>query len=358
MEFIKDVGAYAGFAAVVGLGVLAALYFSQARDVKRLREWAGRAPERSADQPAAAAVVPAQRGAVKPTPGKAPAAGRPVRPGQPAARPGQPAQPGAPPGKAPAPGAPAKPGVPAAQPAATSAAGASAAAATAAGGATTAKPPGPPTGADGEPKAPAPGGDKPPVAPATRPGRAAPAQTRVVPRDAAEQARRRAAQRAAATRTPERRFPLPAIAAVAVIAVVLVVGGITLFGGDDEKKEPASEQTGQQGGNGAGGDNNTPAVDPSQVTVAVLNGTTVEGLARTIGDEIQAAGFQLGNVTNAAEQGERAESAALYAPDHKADARAVARKLKISQIEPIDAESQSLAGDATVVVIVGLDQTQ
>ena len=140
---------------------------------------------------------------------------------------------------------------------------------------------------------------------------------------------------------------------------MLVVGGLALFGGgDDDSKKPASEETGQQSGGGAGGDNNTPAVDPAQVTVAVLNGTTVEGLARTIGDEIQAAGFQLGNVTNAADQGERAESAALYAPDHKADARAVARKLKISQIEPIDAESQTLAGDATVVVIVGLDQTQ
>ena len=30
-----------------GLAVMSALYFSQARDVKRLREWAGRAPERT-----------------------------------------------------------------------------------------------------------------------------------------------------------------------------------------------------------------------------------------------------------------------------------------------------------------------
>ena len=35
--------------------MLSALYFSQARDVKRLREWAGRAPER-ADTTAPAAV--------------------------------------------------------------------------------------------------------------------------------------------------------------------------------------------------------------------------------------------------------------------------------------------------------------
>ena len=47
MEIIQEIGSYAGLAAVVGLAVLSALYFSQARDVKRLREWAGRAPERT-----------------------------------------------------------------------------------------------------------------------------------------------------------------------------------------------------------------------------------------------------------------------------------------------------------------------
>ena len=47
MEIIEQIGSYAGLAAIVGLAVLSALYFSQARDVKRLREWAGRAPDRA-----------------------------------------------------------------------------------------------------------------------------------------------------------------------------------------------------------------------------------------------------------------------------------------------------------------------
>ena len=47
MEILQEIGSYAGLAAVLGLAVLSALYFSQARDVKRLREWAGRAPERA-----------------------------------------------------------------------------------------------------------------------------------------------------------------------------------------------------------------------------------------------------------------------------------------------------------------------
>ncbi|MBA2420407.1 MAG: hypothetical protein H0V57_04685, partial [Thermoleophilaceae bacterium] len=51
MEILQEIGAYAGLAAVLGLAVLSALYFSQARDVRRLREWAGRAPERTEAAP-------------------------------------------------------------------------------------------------------------------------------------------------------------------------------------------------------------------------------------------------------------------------------------------------------------------
>src|ERR1700709_2330346 len=42
-------GSYVGIAAFFGLAVLSLLYFAQAREVKRLREWAGRAPERAAE---------------------------------------------------------------------------------------------------------------------------------------------------------------------------------------------------------------------------------------------------------------------------------------------------------------------
>lgn len=48
-DILVNIGAIAGFAAIVGLAVLAMLYFSQARDVRRLREWAGREPERAGE---------------------------------------------------------------------------------------------------------------------------------------------------------------------------------------------------------------------------------------------------------------------------------------------------------------------
>src|SRR5262245_24093757 len=49
MDLIERVGSYVGLASFLGLAILALLYFSQARDLRRLRDWAGRAPERAAD---------------------------------------------------------------------------------------------------------------------------------------------------------------------------------------------------------------------------------------------------------------------------------------------------------------------
>jgi hypothetical protein len=48
MDLIESIGAYLGLAAFLGLGILVLLYFQQGREVRRLRDWAGRAPERAA----------------------------------------------------------------------------------------------------------------------------------------------------------------------------------------------------------------------------------------------------------------------------------------------------------------------
>src|ERR1700754_4934721 len=54
---VEKYGAYVGIAAFFGLAVLSLLYFAQAREVKRLREGAGRAPERAAELAAQAAAA-------------------------------------------------------------------------------------------------------------------------------------------------------------------------------------------------------------------------------------------------------------------------------------------------------------
>lgn len=58
-DLIETVGPFLGIAAFLGLAVLAFLIFQQAREVRRLREWAGRAPER-ADEAAEASLAAAE----------------------------------------------------------------------------------------------------------------------------------------------------------------------------------------------------------------------------------------------------------------------------------------------------------
>jgi hypothetical protein len=52
MDSLEEIGALLGFVAFVGLAVLVFLTFQQARHIRRLRDWAGRAPERAAAQAA------------------------------------------------------------------------------------------------------------------------------------------------------------------------------------------------------------------------------------------------------------------------------------------------------------------
>lgn len=61
MELIKEIGAFAGLAAFIGLALLAMLAFSQARDIRRLREWAGSAPERDSERKESTSEMAAKR---------------------------------------------------------------------------------------------------------------------------------------------------------------------------------------------------------------------------------------------------------------------------------------------------------
>ncbi len=207
---VQEIGAAAGVASGVGLAALSALHFSHAREVKRLREWAGRAPERS--RPGATAV----------------------------------------------------------------------------------------------------------------PGRAA--------------------------AVPRRPITRPAVALVGLLILGAAAAyGVTQLTGDDGGDSSANAQA-----------NNKPklngaAVKPGNVTVAVLNGTTVSGLAAALSDQIAAAGFKKGTIDDYSDK-PLAESIVQYAPGHQADAKAVGRTFGISRREPVTADSRALAGDATVIVLAGADK--
>jgi hypothetical protein len=371
VHLIQQIGSYAGLAAIPGLAVLSALYFSQARDVRRLREWAGRAPERAAEQ--------AQGGRVAAQP--QPQAQQPAAAAAPTVQPA---------------GA-AKPAVAAAATGATAATTSDETAAPATNGATpveehekeaaepaavTAKPgaltPAAVAAAASAAKGPARLGT-----PAGRPGPpavggiAATTPRRPIP---SLPSSTKTSVLGAGARPPDpwyRRLGarLPAGRYIALIVVgALVLGGGAAFaisqvggssgsssnsggGGSGAVKSSPQGGGGKQSTKGGGGKSSTPpAINPSKVTVTVVNGTTIPNLARDTATKLSGFGFQIGNKVTGTGSLAAAESVVEYRPGSEVAARFVAAKLHITQKQPADADAIAQAGLAQVIVVLGADQ--
>jgi len=61
LKLIEQIGSFAGLAAFIGLAVFALLSFAHGRDIRRLREWAGSAPERDTERKEQTSTIAAQR---------------------------------------------------------------------------------------------------------------------------------------------------------------------------------------------------------------------------------------------------------------------------------------------------------
>jgi hypothetical protein len=369
VHLIQQIGSYAGLAAIPGLAILSALYFSQARDVKRLREWAGRAPERAAEQASGGRVQAATPAAAAPVAQPAATAATPA--GATAAKPATAA--------APAAAAGAKPAVAAAGAAAATPAGAAAAAGAKPATASAAAPAAPASEAssgDGAAKQPAPaaaaatasaggGGNAtgtvdrpgPPPISGTRPTlprrpipRITGSQTSILPQPTAQ-------------RPPwYRRLPAARYIAL-IVAGVLVLGGGAAFGitqltkSDSGSKPTADKSPAKQDQPSQKPDDTaTPVVQPSDVTVTVVNGTTIPNLARDTAAKLSGFGFQIGNKVTGTGPLAAAESVVQYKPGAADEAKLVAEKLHINQREPADSDAINQAGPATVIVVLGADQ--
>jgi hypothetical protein len=249
LDLLERVGSYAGLAAFLGLAVLALLYFSQARDVRRLRDWAGRAPERASTEITARAPETAQT---------------------PAARHGLP------------------------------------------------------------------------------------------PLSLAEhesQPRKRVRDRIRNINLPN----LPNLRYIgAAIGLVALLGGaaylaVQLADNSNNGSSAGSTSSGHRDRSTQGSNRGRINIDPSQVTVAVLNGTTVQGLAAKVGDEVRSGGFTLGTIGNAAKIDQQ-RSVVLYRPGQQRPARVVANRLGIKTTAPVDAINREIAGSFDAVVLVGSDR--
>ena len=99
-----------------------------------------------------------------------------------------------------------------------------------------------------------------------------------------------------------------------------------------------------------------PAVSPAETTVAVLNATEAEGLARRMASTLQQAGYSQAAAQYGKPPGSDQVTVVEYASGHQAEAEAVAHSISVAHVLPIEAAVTALAGQANVVVIVGADK--
>jgi hypothetical protein len=96
------------------------------------------------------------------------------------------------------------------------------------------------------------------------------------------------------------------------------------------------------------------AINPADVEVAVLNGTSINGLAGKVASDIEASGYKVGAITNTAPGAERTE--VFYADQQKPAAEKVARDLGVEKVAPLERDLRELAVGADVVVVAGEDR--
>lgn len=359
-HFIASVGADAGFAAIVGLGILALLYFAQARETAALREQQRASAQQVQELEARLAGLARSQAALgaAPVPAAAPGAapgGGPPSTSSPAVAPAPPAGVGAPALNAatkliPDPGG---------------ATGVAGTPATAAGtGAYASGPPAPDQTVIGRPPpstvaalanggaregAPRRPGPQPDLQASPRPAAAPVPRIPIRPAVPGQRAARAGTWRRLA-------ILLIVLAAVAGVAVLLVV---TSIGG------------GKQAATGGARTSNAPLpghkahparFNPASITVAVLNGTATSGLAHKVAVRLRGAGYKEGTIGNTVDQ-TRTATVVSYLPGHKRAGLAVASSLNLASasVRLIDQSTQAIACpppspcSATVAVTVGSD---
>jgi hypothetical protein len=156
-------------------------------------------------------------------------------------------------------------------------------------------------------------------------------------------------------------------ALIAVVALAAIaVGVIVLSSGGGSSASSASKSAANAAL--ASHRTTTPAtVLPATVTVSVLNGTDMQGLAGKIADQLATDGYKKGSKpTNAADQTHTSTIVAYMAPADRRDALAVANSLKLpkSSVQLVDPNTKSTvcppaqACTSAVVVTVGQDLSQ
>jgi hypothetical protein len=374
-HFISSVGADAGFASLIGLALLVLLYFAHARETATLRARADEAGLRVEELEVRVADLAEQLAALP--------AEISVRPlGAPAAAHGgvQQGRAGAPVGAG---------GLPPAAPAGVAAPALAAATrlipmpaeyepVTAGGGANGAGHPEAVAATAGRPVPAAAGVVSRPAAAPPRTGASPPRTGAPSPRTGAPPPRGSGPSRlgagapgaTSASRPPMPLRPVPqrsrtgrvlAAIVVAVLAAAAIVAGIVVL-----TRHSGASSASKSSANSTLASHRTSrgtVVSPSTVTVTVLNGTDMQGLAGRVLSRLVGDGYRQGTAKNASDQTQTNSVVAYMAPSERRDALAVAASLKLTQasVQPVDAATKAIACPpaqactTSVVVTVGSD---
>jgi len=150
---------------------------------------------------------------------------------------------------------------------------------------------------------------------------------------------------------PPWRAGVLVVAAVAAAAVIVaVVIGLSSPSAQQGAPAPAQQAPPQ-----------TAPAQPQRSSLAVLNGTTIVGLARAVADELTANGYPEPNVvTNDTTNQRRSTTEIFYEDGAHDEAYAVASCLAVrfDHVHPMNANARALADRAQVAVFVGADKAR
>ncbi|MCK9248516.1 MAG: LytR C-terminal domain-containing protein [Solirubrobacteraceae bacterium] len=346
------IGPYVGFVSIIGVVAMGILVFAQGRELQRLREWVGTAPERLAELEQRVA-----SGAASPPPRNVQAG-----PPRPAVPPGRPV--GSPPGAPPRPVAPAT----TASAAAATAAAASAAAVRASGtgpaqlGAGT----GPATAVNGPPRPTPPGAQGPAGATgdggASRPTPPTPPAPATAAALAASTQRERQAHAEAAMGSSGGGPSIPQAFGVATVLCVVIAALLFALGiiGGGEGNPVAADN--RQAEVEVEKERKAPPYSAASTRVAVLNGSGESGLAKGASTSLENARFttEFADYTENGVRAPQSQTTVAYRSGggNKAAATDIAKLLKIqaSAVKPMSSTIRSAAqGNPQIVVVLGSD---
>lgn len=145
------------------------------------------------------------------------------------------------------------------------------------------------------------------------------------------------------------RFTRPVWLAAIAVSAALLAGGVVIAyensSNSDDTPTPAKKPAN--------------ALDPSQITVSVLNGTSASGLAAKVSSDITPEGYKEGEIGTLSGSSSFPKTVVYFQPNDKISKRAankVSKLLGEAPVQEITPEAQKLAGDADVVVVAGDDR--